>query len=169
MDLIRRIADTLRYGRDGRRDPAAELTAARWRQRAMLADALRDLSELADERAYTDAEIARSHATLAELENDAVAADADGCADVARELREERMQAHAFLTGLLEARQAIHAEQTRLLRLRKRLEEHLAQTEALAGRLGTETPDAARSLVHQVVDDTAGLAGDEQDRLEAGF
>ncbi|MEY9931832.1 chromosome segregation ATPase [Catenulispora sp. GP43] len=169
MELIRRIADALRYGRDGHSDPAAQLTTARWRQRAMLADLLRDLDELADERAYVDTEIARSRTTVARLESDAAAADADGSADVARELREERLQAHAFLTELLDVRQAMDTEQTRLLRLRKRLEEHVAQAEALAGRLGTGGPDDVRALVHQVVDDTAGLAGDEQDRLEAGF
>lgn len=132
MDLIHRISDRLRYGRPEHRDPAAVLTAARWRHRVMVADVDRELGELADERSYAEAEIARSRATVMQLKSDVTAAETDGCADIAEELREERMQTEAFLGELTEVRQAIATEEARLLRLRKRLTGSLAEDPAAA-------------------------------------
>lgn len=139
MDLLRRISETLRQGgRDEHRDPAAVLTTVHWRHRVMAADVERDLEELADERAYVEAEIARSRATVVQLESDAAAAEADGCAGIAAVLREERMQTDVFLAELAEVRQAITDEQTRLLGLRHRLAGSLADDEAAARTTGVE-------------------------------
>jgi len=121
VGFIHRLTDTHRARRDERRDPAAVQAAAQWRRRALLMDADRDLDELADEQAYIEAEIARSRDHTARLDSAAAAAAADGCADVARDLRMELNQTQAFLAELAEVRQAVTTERDQLLDLRERL------------------------------------------------
>lgn len=117
MGFVDRLAGPHRARRSARRDPAA----AQWRRRAELMDVDRDLAELADEQAYIEAEAARSREHTARLDSAAAAAAADGCADVARDLRTELGQTQAFLAELAEVRQAVALDRGRLLDLRKRL------------------------------------------------
>lgn len=132
MSLLHKIAASMRSGRSTRQDPAARLASARWRQRTTLASVQHDLDELADEKAYIDAEIARSREVASRLESDASAAAADGCAAVVRELHEERSQTYAFLAELAEVRHVVAAEQSRLLALREELEGRIAAADAPA-------------------------------------
>jgi hypothetical protein len=126
MRFIHRIADTLRFGRDGHRDPATP-TAARRRQQARVMSVQRDLDETVDEQAYIEAEMARSRGHAARLDADAAAATADGCADIARELHEELIQTRAFIDELTEVHQTVIADRNRLSALRRRLADHLAE------------------------------------------
>jgi hypothetical protein len=151
MGFFNRVTGTFRAGQSGRHDPAVSLATAGWRQRAMLMDVQRDLDEIADELAYIEAETAHSRDHAARLDSDAAAAAADGCADVARDLRVELSQTHAFLAELAEVHQAVTTERDRLLGLR----EHLTDGPAPTGTSGPGLTTPAATTVKREAEDNA--------------